>query len=427
MHDPLALAIAIDPSLARLQTTRVEVETDGTWTRGTTVTDLRGIRRSPWPTGWMPEDNARVALDVDAPAFMTRFAERLRALVEAAHEAEGGPIVAVLGAINVDLVVSGAPLPGPGETVTGGTFAQHHGGKGGNQAVAAARAIRRGAMLSLANRPRAGVWMLGAVGDDQLGVSALEALGENGVQTDHVVVSPGAPTGVALIAVGPDGREPDLRSRPARTAPSGRTMSWRPSRRSGRTCCWRASRCPSGPSAPPCEWGRDHDVTIVLNPAPPRPWAKDLVALLDLRHAERARARGARSDPPGRRRHRDARRRRRGDPPPRRTQEQVAAPPVPVVDTTGAGDCFNGVLVAGLAWETELSDAVRDAVVAASLSVGTAGAREGMPDAARQIADGARAGSALGRERRAERFDERPSVRRPPDPSPGCSSRSRRR
>jgi purine nucleosidase len=83
MHDPLALAIAIDPSLARLQTTRVEVETDGTWTRGATVTDLRGIRRSPWPTGWMPQDNARVALDVDAPAFITRFTERLRALVRA--------------------------------------------------------------------------------------------------------------------------------------------------------------------------------------------------------------------------------------------------------------------------------------------------------------------------------------------------------
>ncbi|MGZ5301691.1 MAG: nucleoside hydrolase [Actinomycetota bacterium] len=83
MHDPLALAIAIDPSLARLQTTRVEVETDGTWTRGATVTDLRGIRRSPWPTGWMPEDNTRVALDVDASAFMARFTDRLRALVEA--------------------------------------------------------------------------------------------------------------------------------------------------------------------------------------------------------------------------------------------------------------------------------------------------------------------------------------------------------
>jgi purine nucleosidase len=83
MHDPLALAIAIDPSLSTLQTTRVEVETDGTWTRGATVTDLRGIRRSPWPTGWRPEDNARVAIDVDAPAFMTRFVGRLAALVEA--------------------------------------------------------------------------------------------------------------------------------------------------------------------------------------------------------------------------------------------------------------------------------------------------------------------------------------------------------
>lgn len=83
MHDPLALAIAIDPSLSTLQTTRVEVETDGTWTRGATVTDLRGIRRSPWPTGWMPEDNARVAIDVDVPTFMTRFVGRLAALVEA--------------------------------------------------------------------------------------------------------------------------------------------------------------------------------------------------------------------------------------------------------------------------------------------------------------------------------------------------------
>ena len=146
MHDPLALAIAIDPSLARLQTTRVEVETEGTWTRGETVTDLRAIRRSPWPTGWMPEDNARVALDVDAPAFMTRLIERLRSLVEASRVRIEGPhpIVVVLGAINVDLVVSGAPLPGPGQTVSGGVFAEHHGGKGGNQAVAAARAIAHG-------------------------------------------------------------------------------------------------------------------------------------------------------------------------------------------------------------------------------------------------------------------------------------------
>jgi purine nucleosidase len=83
MHDPLAVAAAIDPSLVTLQTTRVEVETDGRWTIGETVADLLGLRRSPWPVGWEAEDNARVALDVDERAFTERFVGRLRALVEA--------------------------------------------------------------------------------------------------------------------------------------------------------------------------------------------------------------------------------------------------------------------------------------------------------------------------------------------------------
>jgi purine nucleosidase len=83
LHDPLAVAIAIDPSLARLETTRVEVETDGLWTMGQTVADLTGIRGSPWPVGWKPEANARVALDVDVDVFLNRFVERVRSLVEA--------------------------------------------------------------------------------------------------------------------------------------------------------------------------------------------------------------------------------------------------------------------------------------------------------------------------------------------------------
>ena len=150
---------------------------------------------------------------------------------------EGAPIVAVLGAINVDLVVSGAPLPGPGETVTGGTFAQHHGGKGGNQAVRG-RAVHRGARTIPPRRSADRVWMLGAVGDDQLGVAALEALRANDVRTDHVVVTADAPTGVALIAVGIDGEnqisvapganatlEPERRRRRARDAGAARACS----------------------------------------------------------------------------------------------------------------------------------------------------------------------------------------------------------
>jgi purine nucleosidase len=85
MHDPLALAIALDPSLAELRTARVEVECDGRWTRGMTVANFGEGRQ---PEGWpqdRPEDreNARVALGVDAGAFSARFQERLRGLVEA--------------------------------------------------------------------------------------------------------------------------------------------------------------------------------------------------------------------------------------------------------------------------------------------------------------------------------------------------------
>ena len=91
--------------------------------------------------------------------------------------------------------------------MTGGVFAQHHGGKGGNQAVAAGEPspLRYMRMFHRAGRPAAGVWMLGAVGDDELGRAALEALRANDVQTDHVVVTPARPPGVALIAVGVDG------------------------------------------------------------------------------------------------------------------------------------------------------------------------------------------------------------------------------
>jgi purine nucleosidase len=81
MHDPLALGLMLDPAMATWSGTRVEVEADGTWTRGMTVADLEGIRHSPWPIGWEPQENAVVALDVDADAFMETFIDRLRASV----------------------------------------------------------------------------------------------------------------------------------------------------------------------------------------------------------------------------------------------------------------------------------------------------------------------------------------------------------
>ncbi len=153
LHDPLAVAVAIDPSLARLETTRVEVETEGRWTTGETVADLAGVRGQPL-AGGLGARGERPGRPRGPTRYVHEAVRRTRALAGGVEGVTGS--VVVIGAINVDLVVSGAPLPAPGQTVTGGVFAQHHGGKGGNQAVAAARALGGGP----------GVVIVGAVGND---------------------------------------------------------------------------------------------------------------------------------------------------------------------------------------------------------------------------------------------------------------------
>jgi len=101
-----------------------------------------------------------------------------------------GPILAVLGAVNVDLVVRADRLPTPGETVAGGSFSRHHGGKGGNQAVAAARALDRVDAVAI----------VGAVGRDDLGKEAMLALTGEGVDVAQLARTD-QPTGVAVIVV----------------------------------------------------------------------------------------------------------------------------------------------------------------------------------------------------------------------------------
>lgn len=98
----------------------------------------------------------------------------------------------VIGSINLDIVASGAPLPRAGQTVTGASLAYHPGGKGANQALAAARL-------------GANVAMFGAVGDDGSADQALALLRAGGVDLTGVKVCAGVPTGVALIAVSPEG------------------------------------------------------------------------------------------------------------------------------------------------------------------------------------------------------------------------------
>jgi ribokinase len=101
--------------------------------------------------------------------------------------------VVVLGSVNVDLVIRGPHLPRPGETVLGGQFYQAAGGKGANQAVAAARAAREP------------VTFLAAVGDDDYGRQMLANFRRENLVVDHIKKVPDKPTGVALIMVDENG------------------------------------------------------------------------------------------------------------------------------------------------------------------------------------------------------------------------------
>jgi ribokinase len=98
------------------------------------------------------------------------------------------PRITVVGSVNLDFVATAARLPAPGETVTGAVLARHPGGKGANQALAAARL---GARVS----------MIARVGADALADEALALLRAEGVDLAGCRADPAAPTGVALIAV----------------------------------------------------------------------------------------------------------------------------------------------------------------------------------------------------------------------------------
>ncbi|MHB8899861.1 MAG: ribokinase [Thermoguttaceae bacterium] len=96
--------------------------------------------------------------------------------------------IVVVGSVNTDMVVKSQRIPGPGETVTGGTFFMPAGGKGANQAVAAARLGAR-------------VTLVAKVGDDIFGRQAIENFRREGIDTDHIVADRDHATGVALILV----------------------------------------------------------------------------------------------------------------------------------------------------------------------------------------------------------------------------------
>ncbi len=297
----------------------------------------------------------------------------------------------VVGAINVDFVVIAPRLPGPGETVVGDGMTVHGGGKGANAAVAAARS---GAAVSL----------VGAVGTDSTGRDALAELRADGVDVTYVEERADRPSGVALIVVDEAGENLIAVGAGANAAVAADAVA----EALGDLlpvagCVLVSTEIPILAVVAAVRAARAAEVLCVLNPAPVVPGLAaalesgpiltpnrgelaDLVAAVGGVDGDVVPGDGVEASARVLADHTgspvvvtlgaegvlaiD------GD-----VVERIPAWPVEAVDTTGAGDTFNGVLAAGLAGGLPLIDAARRAVVAAALSVSWPGARGGMPTA----------------------------------------------
>ena len=281
----------------------------------------------------------------------------------------------VVGSINVDLVVSAERLPRPGETVTGGGFSRHLGGKGANQAVAAARA-------------GASVTMIGAVGADAEGEESLAALTSERVDV-AAVRRVDAPTGVAIIAVAPDGENQIVVAPGANALVSvdDASLAWLAAGPGVLLTCFEV---PMPTVIAAVEAARRIGLEAIVNPAPAQPLAPELLKagiVLTPNAEELAAMTGATEleagissliaagvravvvtlGPAGALLAQGAER------------QTFPAREVDPVDTTGAGDTFSGVLAAWLASGHDLAEAADAANCAAGVSVTRSGARGGMP------------------------------------------------
>jgi ribokinase len=276
--------------------------------------------------------------------------------------------VIVVGSVNIDLVARCERLPGPGETVIGASFAQHHGGKGGNQAVAAARL-------------GAAVTFVGAVGRDAFGEQARGALEAEGIDTQHLAVIDETATGVALILVDAAGENSIAVASGAngRVAPAQVLAAMTDLRPTRGDVVLVGHEIPTKAARAALEAGRAAGATTVLNPAPATGLSADILALADIAtpnegEAAVLAAAGARAGITVTSRGAAGAWIEDG-----RGSRVVPAPRVDAVDTVGAGDTLNGALAAALAEGRALDEAVRRAVAAASLAVTRPGARGGMP------------------------------------------------
>jgi ribokinase len=287
--------------------------------------------------------------------------------------ADNSPRIVVAGSANMDLVGLAARLPRPGETVLGDDFVMTPGGKGANQAIAAARA---GATCVL----------LGAIGSDAFGVTIKARLNASGVDTGHLRTSYGS-SGVAVIMVDRAGENVILVSPGANNSFAGLSAAETAVIADSDVLLCQ-QEIPVDTVTAAAQAARAGGTRVILNAAPARDLPPELVEVVDLLVVNEGEATAitgsAEPDLPAllalvprvvltlggagsRYADRDGR------------DEHIAACRVDVVDTTAAGDAFTGALAVAWGEGRDVVDAVRWANAAGAACVRKVGASNALP------------------------------------------------
>jgi len=290
--------------------------------------------------------------------------------------------ILVVGSSNTDMIIKVQHIPKPGETILGGEFASAAGGKGANQAVGAARA--GGAVTFIAR-----------VGQDMFGDQAVAGFVADGINVDYVARDRTSPSGVALIFVGANGENSIAvaSGANARLTPADLQKAKKAFHESKVVVLQLETPLPTVAAA--VALAAAAGARVILNPAPARPLPDKLLARLYLLTPNESEAElltgVAVNDDAGVARAADALLARgvqnviitlgaRGAfVAGKEARGFIKGYKVKPVDTTGAGDVFNGALAVALAEGKPLLEAVRFGCAAAALSVTRLGAQTSAP------------------------------------------------
>jgi ribokinase len=299
--------------------------------------------------------------------------------------------IVVVGSLNMDLVVRVKRHPVPGETLLGSDYETHHGGKGANQAVAAARMLKRAAKGGTTAAQAAGVRMIGRVGQDEYGNQLRNALKRENINV-HATIPIAAPTGVAFIAVSEEGQNTIIVSPGANHRLRPENLS--PAEFDGAQVVVLQLEIPLDTVRRAAELGREAGARVVLNAAPVQKLPDKLLECTDILVVNESEAFGLTGVLP--------------DSPemalevarelslktpvvvvtlgeqgavwvgPEGSGSQAALE-VKAIDATGAGDAFVGALAVAICEGKALPEAVQHGCVAGALASTKAGAQASLP------------------------------------------------